>query len=187
VLSQRRIVAAAVAALLAGCAARDDPRVVRDWPPRRPSSHVSISVIVQCRIDGMPDTEVDFARESVLAAFAESRLFSNVEPGLGPTDLQAEVTVTERDDVSTLLTLMSGLTLVLLPFPEHRTFTMATTLRDAHGAVRGTEERTASLTSWVQLFLLAAPADRRPARVARTLVYDLARETIVELRDRRAL
>jgi len=173
-----------VAVAVAGCAVRDAPIAVQSWPPAAPARRASTSVIMRYRIDGQDEpvaTLADDARDAVLAALRDSELFAEIVAGLGATERQIELTIDEHDTTNVPLTILCGLTLFLVPTTEVRAYTLTTTVRDAHGALRGTDERRASLTNWIELFLVAAPAEDRPRRVASRTLYDLERSAIVDL------
>jgi hypothetical protein len=162
------------------------------WPPPAPPVRHRVSVVLQHEavIGGKritPDPAAsEKVREVMLRAYADSNLFAGVRPGLaaGGDELQVDVALVNSGDPHTVLAVLSGITMTMLPTFATDEYTMKTAVRDGSGAVLAEVERHDALTTWIQLFLVFGTFARPPNAVAEAVLYDMTRASIDDLRAR---
>ncbi len=166
------------------------------WPITTASGKQSISLLIRGeRIDkeGLPLKEYrnsfptgemtdwavkEFQVESIVKAYRDSGLFSDVEIGAFDTDLRAEVHVLRRVQVNELLCITWFLTLSAVPCSSPREFYITTTLKNRELQSLGTFEQAERATTWMQLFLIFIAPFHWPDTVWDELVYDLNRSIL---------
>jgi hypothetical protein len=172
--------------LCGGCASFRAGHVepVMNWPPAAPAKKKSISVAVSCsavlsgKPTDAPQQVIDLYRQRTWAAYEESGQFSDVRTGLEPTDLRAEVRIEDRGDPHTALAVLSGLTMTLIPAKASDELTMRTTFKDAEGNTLATIEKSETINTWIQMFLVFVMPAKFPTGVVKGTISDLNRATI---------
>ncbi|HXX94249.1 MAG TPA: hypothetical protein VEN81_11495 [Planctomycetota bacterium] len=164
----------------------------RSWPPRPPQDSrkptVSLSLIGKADVSGkafavkpeMANTWYRHTREE----YASSGLFADVLPPRAPADVQAEVEVMDQGTMSTFLTVLSGVTLTIIPCRGKDEFTWKTTFKDGTGAVRGVIEKREASILWIEFFLIFVLPFDPPATVFREVIRDLNRSTLQDALER---
>jgi hypothetical protein len=61
---------------------------------------------------------------------------------------------------------------------------MRTTFKDADGNVLATIEKTETVSTWIELFLVFAMPGRFPTGVVKTVLSELTYATLIEARER---
>ncbi len=181
-----------IALLSSGCASFRSSNLpsVSQWPPRYATKGKSICIIVSVeRTFNGKEQEVtfrslNFRKEQVVTLYKDSGLFSEVETGMSDTDLKAEIKIIDRNKRDIGLTILTGLTLYLMPSKGTDELIVKTTIKNKDGNTLGMYEKSEIVTSWVQLFLIFAMPFNFPGSVYEETLRDLNRSTIVELHSK---
>lgn len=176
--------------LLSGCASfRDGANPpITAWPPQGSPKTKTIALQVSGHAivnDEQKDVNVNFLevwRTETIRAYESSGLFAAVKSGTDPADLYADVKITDKGEISIGMAVLTGLTLYLIPSKAHECFTVKTTYKDKNGTVVGSADKSECFDFWQQLFLLPAMFSNFPSTVAKEILVDLNRNTILESR-----
>jgi hypothetical protein len=184
---ERRLALLALAVAGAGCAVRGGELAETPWPLDPPASKKSLSlaltagpVILNEDPVDVPASMVGIWRKQVEETYVDSGLFASVLESGSPTDLRAEVRISDVGRWSRPLAIVSGLTLYLIPCSGVERFSMRTDFKNADGDLLVSVERSDSVTYWQQMFLVFALPFEMPDTVTRGLLRDLARATLEE-------
>jgi hypothetical protein len=160
------------------------------WPPARSATTRSVNLVVTAAVsvnqkprDVLPGF-VSRWQGITQRTYAESGLFSAVLDGSMPADLRAEVRITNDGELIHLWSFVSGWTLGLVPSRSIDRFTMRTEFKNDTGDVLATIEKSDTVSTWIQLFLVFAMPFKLPGPVADDLLADLSRATLAEARAR---
>jgi hypothetical protein len=122
-------------------------------------------------------------RDFTLQAYREAGVFASVSPGLGASDLRAEVRILRRADPNTDTALfVTGIFMGIVPMKVTDEYVVTTTIRDAGGNVLGTFEKSEAVDTWMQLFMLFAMPGHTFESVMKSVLIDLNQATIAEAR-----
>ena len=179
---------AASLAILQGCAMFSAGKLgpVPPWPAAGggPSRSVSVVVAVDSAVNGKAtDAQpayIDVCREQTLRAYRDSGLFSQVSSGSAVADRRAEVRISDRGEVSTVMAFITGLTLFLVPSSASVELTVSLTVKDQNGRSVGTFVKSEDLTMWQHLTMLFVMPFNSPRSVQDETLYDLNRAAIVD-------
>ena len=166
---------------------------VSQWPPSPAPSKRSISVVLSGKaIVNGANQEVNSQflsvwREQTVKAYQDSGLFSEVGGGLGSSDLRAEVQILDRGEPNQALAFLSGLTMTIIPVKATDELIVKTAFKDRDGNTLGTFEKSESVATWIQLFMVFAMPGNFPGSVVKQTLYDLNRATISEARAKNVL
>jgi hypothetical protein len=179
-----------LASLGTGCITSREGQMppITQWPPEAKAVKPSISLMVSGKVilngqeqDVSRTVLVHQWRALTIRAYQDSGLFSNVKEGTTEGDLSAEINVVDQGDGNSVMPLITGLTMGLIPSAASDAVTLRTILKDSIGTTIGTFQMQETTTLWMQLFLVFA----MPFRTAENaLVYDLNRATIQEARGK---
>lgn len=160
------------------------------WPPAGAASGKTISLVVNVTatrggapaelghvFQVWPEDAVRW-RDEVRRAYVESGLFSSVQLGLAPADLQATVDILVADEFDQHVAMLGGMTFTLLPVSGDTVFKMRTELRNATGAVSEAIDVSETRRVWIQAFLLPVGAFGQPRSASAAIVGDLGRATL---------
>jgi len=199
------VLLAALCALVSGCASYREGELlpVKSWPPMPGQGGRSVGIVF--RADVMLNGEEQGAslkqftrwQEEVVRAYVESDLFSDVragsleidpesgvfvdrEAGIGGTDLRVEITLTDRMTVNWTWSIITGLTVYIIPSRAADEFVLYTIVRNDQGDILAEFEESETVYLWQHLFLIPAMAFSYPSSVERETVYDLNRSAIVK-------
>ena len=117
-------------------------------------------------------------------AYRESALFADVDLRARRADLRVAVELHADVEQYELFTILSYLTLTVLPNVVTTDIAMTTRASTEDGQPLGTIEVRGRSRTWWQLLLLPISGIREPRHVTPEIVYDLARQSITELHDR---
>lgn len=156
-----------------------------EWPPKSADAgKKSIALLVsgKLNINGkeqvMPTDVLHKWQKRIAIAYKDSGLFSEVRFGLVEADYKADVTILDRGEFIQAMTLLSGLTLTLIPGKAYDEFVVQTTVRDREGKTVGVFEKTDGMSTWFQLFLVFAMPFNTPSSVFDEVAYDIHRTII---------
>ncbi len=173
---------------VSGCAAfREEvnPPITK-WPPEISQKNKSITVQVSGNAimnDEQKDVNVRFLekwRAEVIRAYESSGLFSAVKSGSEQSDIYADVKITDKGQGSMGLAVLTGLTLYLVPSKAQDCFIVRTTYKNNEGTTLGVVEKSECINFWQQLFLFPVMFTNFPGSVAKDVLFDLNRHTILE-------
>jgi hypothetical protein len=192
-VTRAKVALTAVAVLSVGCAVYrgGELGVVPEYAAAPvPVPQPSISVVLAVRIL-VNDRVQDLKREvfpnlerPVVKAYEDSGYFERVVAGLEPSDLRAEVRVTEGFLSRPSAVQFSGLTLLLLPHFREVEISSRTTFVDAAGRPLGTIEKAETVHYFNQLFAIAIGRLSGQYRTEDKTYADLQRATVVEAAQR---
>jgi hypothetical protein len=157
-----------------------------EWSPESVAQNQSIDVIVsgESIVNGKeqdPNAKcLETWNEQVLKAYNDSGLFSEVKTGIAETDLRSEVKILDRGEVNLGLAFITGLTLYLIPSKASDEITIQTKIKDREGKILGTFEKSETINTWQQLFLIFGTPFNFPGTVTKETLYDLNRAIINE-------
>jgi len=153
-----------------------------------PLSSITLVVASKGTVNGkekdIPEKLIERWATPTLRAYKESRYFSGVEKGLSPSDVRAEITITDAGEGSQAGAFFAGLTLLVIPAAGTDVMTTQTSFKDRDGNDLGTIEKTEAMNSWIGLLLIFAMPFAWPGSVLDEIVYDLNRATLVEAAER---
>jgi hypothetical protein len=164
---------------------------VTGWPPSVPGKKKSISVVVSgsAVIGGKPTDApqqmIDIWRQRTWATYEESGLFSDVRTGLEATDLRAEVRIEDSGEPNIALAVLCGLTMTLIPVEAADKLTMRTAFKDADGNTLASIEKTETVNTWIELFLVFVMPAKFPTGVVKGVLNDLSRATITAAQEQK--
>ena len=193
-MTSRDIAAVLITGCIAGCVSFRSGRLTptERWPPRKLDQQPSVTLVISGRAtsNGNPG-EVgkvfNLWRQQTERAYRESGLFSSVAVGLADSDLRAEVTVAERDELNELATAFTFLTVGVFPGVVTNTFTLHTEIKDRNGRTLKVVDETETSHMWIALVLLPAAALKSHQSTVADIIYDLNRTTLTELQGTTAL
>lgn len=166
---------------------------VSPWPLGSGVEGRSINIVVsgQMIVNG---SERDFAphflelcRKETVKAYEESGLFGHVHVGMVNTELQADVQLVDTQAISVAWDVLTLLTFFLCPTTHTDTYVITTALKDRAGHLRGTWQKSQTLTTVYQLFLMFAFPSHWPHSVTKATIYDLNRLTLREAQSQGVL
>jgi len=172
-----------------GCASFRSGAVppTQPWPPAAAASKKSISLVLAGSATQNNGTPIDPPpgmvskwRTWTEAAYRDSALFSAVLAEDLPSDVRAEVRITDTGEGSQGLAFISGLTLTLIPAKATDTITLHTEFKSSKGELLATIEKSDSLHTWIQLFMVFVMPFHWPASEAGSLFTELNRATLAE-------
>ena len=182
-----------VLALLActGCATfrAGDLAPVENWPPTssvEAKQSIAVKVTTEMSINDTERLPGDALthkwREQVILAYRESKLFSSVEfgPDADRAPVTAYATFRNEGSFSLFMTLLTGLTIYIIPSSATESFTLTTSFKDADGKELGVVTVTESGTLWQQFFMIFFAPGRSINGVFDEILRDLSRATVVE-------
>ena len=180
-----------LAALAAGCVSLRSapPRFADAWPPAQSGPRPTVVLVVTgvAAVDGLPldpGPILDAWGAQSERAYRESALFSDVLVGRGRGDARVEVALrAELSDIP-VLSVLSNLTLLVIPHVDTTDIAMTTRVTSAEGQPLGTVEVRGRSRTWYQLLLFPFAGLFEPRTVTPEIVYDLNRQTIATLHAR---
>ena len=182
--------------LVAGCAAFRDDKLpeVSGWPPAplTPKKTISVSIKGISTINGkqVPNDPALFEKwkaESI-RAYAASGLFTSVVATGDPSsDLRVEVIIQQKNEYNQILAFITGfsfgLAALIIPQKSSDDFLVRSTFKDQGGKELTSIEKSGSMSTWTQMFLLfAMPFRDGPEATMEKIIFDLNRSTIVDAR-----
>jgi hypothetical protein len=155
---------------------------------QEPKPSIAVVVTGRATLGNRPTQDVPSQataawRQEVLDAYHQSGLFSSVDSGFRSADLRAEVDVHNTGNPNIGLAILSGLTLTLIPANAVDTFHMTTVFRNAEGDELITVERSAVVSTWIQLFLLPVMPFKSPRSTVEGAFEDLVMHTLAGAGD----
>jgi hypothetical protein len=189
-LNLRALVALLVAFTSVACASFRGGEVppTQPWPPAAAgAAKKSVSMILASgstevngkTVDAPPNMVANW-QQWTEATYRDSALFSAVVDPTFPSDLRSEVRVVDTGNANPALAFISGLTLTLLPAKASDRVTLHTEFKNAKGELLATIEKSESLDTWIQLFLVFAMPFHLPKSEVRELFAELNRATLAE-------
>jgi hypothetical protein len=169
-----------------GCAIRAGHVGPVTMGPAGPGPAKTISVVVSgvTEVNGHePESYMSaghFSLRATLRAYQEASVFASVTAGLAAADRRAEVRITERSITNYAATLLASWTLFVIPARFSEEFVVTTTILDAGGSVLGTFQKSETVETWLQLFLVFALPFQTPRSVYEGALTNLNRATIAE-------
>jgi len=163
------------------------------WPPPAANGSKSIIVVVAGKtiVNGSEREFVspflDQCLERTVAAYRESRLFSQVNARVPEPDLRADVNIIDRMVVPVWLDILAVLTFALSPTTHMDTFVMTTTLTNQAGRLLGTFHKSEVIATTYHLLLIVGSLTHRPDQVTKETIYDLNRTILLEAHAQRLL
>ncbi|MEI6545085.1 MAG: hypothetical protein WCL60_16340 [Methylococcales bacterium] len=169
-----------------GCATfREDGRAtLSKWPPDAPVNKNTIALQVSgnwISNDEQQDVNVDLLenwRKEVFRAYETSGLFSAVKSGTEKSDIYADVKITDKGDFSMFMTILSHI--IPIPRKTHDCLIFNTTYKDKNGRLLSTVSKTECVNTWFSVFLFPAMFSNFPETVAKDVLFDLNRSSILE-------
>lgn len=176
---------------------------VKAWPPVPGQGGRSVGIVFRTDVtlNGEPQgaslKQVKRWQEQIVRAYVDSGLFSDVqagslevdpasglfldpEAGITGTDLRVEITLADRTTVNWTWSVITGLTVYIIPSRVTDEFVVHTTVSNDQGDVLAQFEESETVYMWQNLFLIPAMPFSYPLSVERETMYDLNRATIVE-------
>jgi hypothetical protein len=180
-----------VAILGAGCVTirTAPPRFAGPWPPTEtgPRPSITLTVTGLATDEGLPrDVGPILGSWGAVTegAYRESALFSDVSVRGGRGDIRVAVEV--RGDVwqYQALTVLSYMTLLIIPYVVTTDITVTTRVTTSGGQPLDTVQDRGRCRTWYQLPLFPFAPFLEPQMVTPGIVYDLDRQAIAELHAR---
>lgn len=177
-----------------GCAAFRGDKLpeVQGWPPVSQSGKKSLQVSVGGSVSSNGKQIQDVSKvlsgwtTQTLKAYEESGLFSSASTSaMQESDLKIDVKVHYKSEynekLGMLLGLSFGLAALVIPQKSSGDYLLRTTIHDREGKEVAFIEKSESVSTWIQLFLLfAMPFRDGPGTVEKNVLYDLNRASILE-------
>lgn len=144
----------------------EDSRMQNQWPLLREGAtkrtivlNVSGNFIARTLSYRGPTRLVEIGefKEPAVKAYSDSGLFETIDALQRKADVRADVTIAREGNNGTLAilsTILSGLTLTLIPGYDSQVFTIETIYRDQSDTVLGSVKKKESVSTWFQVFLL---------------------------------
>ena len=123
--------------------------------------------------------------EKALRFFRAAGLFAEVGSDVRDPDLEIVLHVVEEEDFSTALTVVSTLTLFMIPVVDDKTVTVTGSILDAHGTTLAPLAAKGEFRVMIQLFLF--PAIGSVGAAAEATDDDLYKSIVVQTREHRQL
>jgi hypothetical protein len=193
----KKLVFALVSVAVAGCASFRPNSLVNSatWPPAQAKQEKSVRLKVDfsAKIDGRSkDVGARQVNKLGVAAgqiYDESRLFSAVrveqsDAQAAPADLDAEVHVEHTSTTVFGWTLLTYLTVFVVPSVDETALATTTIFRNAQGEELGRVEKRQTITTWDHVLLIPLMIFRYPIPVYWWTFDDLNRATLEEARQR---
>jgi hypothetical protein len=158
----------------------------RPWPPapqagaEKPAVRLTLvgKATLNRKPQQIPPAMVEEWLREAGKTYAASNLFRDVQAGPGPSDLRAEIEVLDAGSGSPFLWVMTGLTLGVIPSSATDEFSWKTTFKDGAGNIRGTIQKKASATMWMEILLVFGMPFSTPGAAVKTAIADLNRSTL---------
>ncbi|HXZ84783.1 MAG TPA: hypothetical protein VEI82_04760 [Myxococcota bacterium] len=119
-------------------------------------------------------------REWTEATYRDSALFSALVDPSVPSDLRSEVRVVDTGEAKIGMAIACGVTLFLFPAKATDHLTLRTDFKNAKGEVLATIEKSESVNTWIELFLVVVMPFHWPKSEIRDLITELNRATLAE-------
>lgn len=118
--------------------------------------------------------------KSIETIYSESKLFNLVDIDSPNKDMSIEVNVSRKVKSSTFFSVLTAMTLYLIPRRVIEEITITTRFLDRRGELVGMVEKNDSIITWHQLFMLFVLPFGPPGSVKHETILDLNRSTILE-------
>ena len=126
------------------------------------------------------DTEKAKIHELTMMAYSESKLFNLVDKDSPNSQMSIEVNIVRKRERSLFRTVLSALTLYLIPKRTNEEIVVTTKFIDKKGILVGMVEKTETIVVWHQFFMLFAFPFSIPSTITEEAIIDLSRATILD-------